>query len=300
MFWLLIIILAYFFLALSSLGDKIFLKGKEDAKTYVFYVGLLSGLVVLLIPFMDFNIPPINILIWSFLEGIVYIAALYTMYYALDRFEVSTIVPILGGFQPIFIFLLSIVFFQITELSLKNILALVILIIGTFLISLNKDGAKVKSKEMLFAVFPAFLFGLDFILTKQVFNSQPFLEGLIYMRVASFIVVLLFLLNNKFRKNIFKKSKNNNNNKGFVFLGTQTAGAIGILLQSYAISLVPVYSLAILNALKGIQYIFLFIATFLISIFHSKVLKENFDKKSITLKITSIFIIAIGIALLAV
>ena len=299
MFWLVIIILAYFFLALSSLGDKIFLKGKEDAKTYVFYVGLLSGLVVLLIPFIDFNIPPINILMWPFLEGIVYIAALYTMYYALDRFEVSTIVPILGGFQPIFIFLLSIVFFQITELSLKNILALVILIIGTFLISLNKDRVKVKSKEILFAVFPAFLFGLDFILTKQVFNSQPFLEGLIYMRVASFIVVLLFLLNNKFRKNIFKKSKNNNN-KGFVFLGTQTAGAIGILLQSYAISLVPVYSLAILNALKGIQYIFLFIVTFLISIFHSKVLKENFDKKSITLKIASILIIAIGIALLAI
>lgn len=79
MFWLVIIILA-FFLALSSLGDKIFLKGKEDAKTYVFYVGLLSGLVVLLIPFIDFNIPPINILMWPFALTS-HIAALYTMYY---------------------------------------------------------------------------------------------------------------------------------------------------------------------------------------------------------------------------
>lgn len=296
MFWLLVIISAYFFLALSSLGDKIFLKGKEDSKTYVFYVGLLSGLVVLLIPFVDFSIPSIDILMWPFLEGMVYIGALYAMYYALDRFEVSTIVPILGGFQPIFIFLLSIVFFQITELSLKNVLALIILIIGTFLVSLSRGKVKVRGKEILFSVFPAFLFALDFILTKQVFNAQPFFEGLIYMRMTSFVVVLLFLLNKKFRKSIFK---NKNNNKSFVFLGAQTAGAIGILLQSYAISLVPVYSLAVLNALKGIQYVFLFLVTFFISIFYSRILKENFSKKSLVIKVTSIVIIAIGIALLA-
>lgn len=86
--------------------------------------------------------------------------------------------PILGGFSQHLSFLLSIVFFQITELSLKNILALVILIIGTFLISLNKDRVKVKSKEILFAVFPAFLFGLDFILTKQVLIHNLFWKGL--------------------------------------------------------------------------------------------------------------------------
>ena len=100
MFWLLIGILAYFFLALSSLGDKIFLKGKQDPKTYVFYVGLLSGLVVFIIPFI--NCDPISI--WPLLEGVVYIAALYTMYFALDRFEVSVVMPILGGLQVVFIF----------------------------------------------------------------------------------------------------------------------------------------------------------------------------------------------------
>lgn len=297
MLWLLIIILAYFFLALSSLGDKIFLKGKENAKTYVFYVGLLSGLVVLLIPFIDFTISSINILIWPFFEGIVYIIALYTMYYAIDKFEVSTVVPILGGLQPIFIFFLSIVFFEIADISLKNILALIILIVGTFLISFNKDKTRVKSKEVLFAIFPAFLFSLDFILTKQVFNSQPFLEGLVYMRITSFLFVLLFLFSKEFRKSIFKQKKNNN--KSLVFIGAQTAGGFGILLQSYAIKLVPVYGLAILNALKGIQFVFLFIATYLTSIFCPKVLKENFDKKSLILKITSIIIIVIGIALLS-
>jgi drug/metabolite transporter (DMT)-like permease len=295
MLWLLIIILAYFFLAVSSFGDKLYLKGKEKPKNYVFYVGLLSGLIVLIVPFIDFAFPSLNILLWAFLEGIVYIAALYALYYALDKFEVSIIIPALGGIQPIFIFLLSIVFFQIKEISIKSIIALIILIIGTFLISLDKGRKNLKSKELLFAIIPGFLFALDFILTKQVFNTQPFLQGLVFMRLFSFMAVLVFLFDKKFRESIFKKKAAS---KKMIFLGAQASGAIGILLQSYAISLVPILYLATLNALKGIQYVFLLILTFIISTFYSKVLKESFNKKSLITKIISIIFIVLGIALL--
>lgn len=295
MLWLIIIILAYFFLAVSSLGDKLYLKGKEKPKNYVFYVGLLSGLIVLIVPFIDFAFPSINILLWAFLEGIVYIAALYALYYALDKFEVSVVIPALGGIQPIFIFLLSIVFFQIKEISIKSIIALIILIIGTFLISLDKGRKNLKSKELLFAIIPGFLFALDFILTKQVFNTQPFLQGLVFMRLFSFMAVLAFLFDKKFRESIFKKKAAS---KKMIFLGAQASGAIGILLQSYAISLVPILYLATLNALKGIQYVFLLILTFIISTFYSNVLKENFNKKSLITKIISIIFIVLGIALL--
>jgi len=295
MFWFIVAILAYFFLAVSSLGDKIFLKGKEDPKTYVFYVCLLSGLIVFLIPFITFNIQPFNILIWPILEGIIYAGALYTLYYALDRFEVSVVIPVLGGLQPVFIFLLSFLFFNITEVSFQNIIALIVLIIGTVLISLN-GKMKFKSKGLLFCFLPAFLFALDFILTKQVFLNQSFLEGLVYMRVSSCLIVLFFLFNGKFRRNIFKEGKKSK--KKTIFLGAQGAGAIGALLQSYAISLVPTASLAILNALKGTQYVFLLILTFIISIFYSKILKEDFHRKNLIIKVISIIIIGLGIVLL--
>ncbi|MDD4661808.1 MAG: EamA family transporter [Candidatus Pacebacteria bacterium] len=295
MFWFIVAISAYFFLAISSLGDKIFLKGKEDPKTYVFYVCLLSGLIVFLIPFITFNIQPFNILIWPILEGITYAGALYALYYALDRFEVSVVVPVLGGLQPVFIFLLSFLFFNITEVSFQNIIALIVLIIGTVLISLN-GKMKFKSKGLLFCFLPAFLFALDFILTKQVFLNQSFLEGLVYMRVSSCLIVLFFLFNGKFRRNIFKEGKKSK--KKTIFLGAQGAGAIGALLQSYAISLVPAASLAILNALKGTQYVFLLILTFIISIFYSKILKEDFHRKNLIIKVISIIIIGLGIALL--
>lgn len=295
MFWLIVAISAYFFLALSSLGDKIFLKGKEDPKTYVFYVCLFSGLIVLLIPFIDFNLYSFSVLIWPILEGIVYAGALYALFYALDKYEVSVVIPILGGLQPIFIFILSFFFFNIREISLQNTLALVFLIVGTFLISF--DGKKFKSRGLLFCLLPAFLFALDFILTKKVFIEQPFLEGLIYMRVTSCLVVFFFLFNKHFRKNVLKNGKKSK--KKTLFLGAQTMGAIGAVLQSYAISLVPITSLAILNALKGTQYVFLLILTFLTSIFYSKILKENFKKQNLLLKIISVTIIGVGIALFA-
>jgi len=300
MLWLIIAILAYFFLALSSLGDKVYLKGKENPKSYVFYVGLLSGLVILLIPFIkDFSLPSLDILIWPILEGGVYILALYSMYYALERFEVSVVVPTMGGLQPIFILLLSMGFFQFTEISLQNIVALIVLIIGTFLISSSGKNVKIKGKELLFSLLPAALFALDVILTKQVFLTEPFLNGLVFMRITSCVVVLFFLLNKKFRKNIFKRT-NIKKSKANIFLMAQSAGGLGILLQSYAISLVPVLGLATLNALKGVQYIFLLIMTIIISAFFSKTLNEKFDKKTFSLKLVSIIIIAVGIALLTI
>lgn len=298
MFWLLIIIIAYFFLAISSLGDKVYLKGKENPKSYVFSVGLLSGLVVFLIPFLkDFSFPSFDILIWAIAEGIVYVLALYAMYYALEKFEVSVVVPAMGGLQPIFIFLLTICFFQVSQISIQIIVALIALIIGTFLISSEKRKRKISKKTVFFALIPAFLFALDVILSKQVFLLQPFFEGLVFMRLTSCLVVLFFLFDKKFRKSIFKKQKKS---KKFLFLATQSAGGIGILLQSYAISLVPVLSLAVLNALKGVQYVFLIIITLLVSQFLPKILKEKFDKKNLTVKIISILIIAFGIALLTI
>ena len=53
MLWLIIAILAYFLFAFVSLGDKYLLKGAPEPKTYTFYVGLFSIVVLILIPFVD-------------------------------------------------------------------------------------------------------------------------------------------------------------------------------------------------------------------------------------------------------
>jgi hypothetical protein len=82
------------------------------------------------------------------------------------------------------------------------------------------------------------------------------------------------------------------------FLGSQVCGGAGNLLQSFAISLAPVAFLAVVNSLKGIQFIFLFLLTLFLSYFYPKILKEEISRVVIFKKLLAIFLIAMGLAFL--
>ena len=71
-------------------------------------------------------------------------------------------------------------------------------------------------------------------------------------------------------------------------------------MQAFAISLAPVAFLAIVNSMRGIQYIFLFIITLFISYFYPKILEEEISRKIFFQKIISIILIAVGLIILAV
>ena len=142
------------------------------------------------------------------------------------------------------------------------------------------------------------LFSLDFVFSKFVFEEMDFWPGFIWMRIFSFIFVLIFLFDKGFRKEI--KGDNNGLSKktGIIFFAAQSFGGMANILQSWAIFLVPVSYMAIMNSMKGIQYAFLFVLVVLISCFLPKVLKEEMNKKIIMQKIVSILIIGLGLAIL--
>ena len=142
------------------------------------------------------------------------------------------------------------------------------------------------------------MFSLDYIFSKLVFTTQPFLLGLIWIRTFVFLFVLLFLISKKSRKEIFAKQMISDKKTQLVFLYAQTCGGIANFLQSFAISLAPVVFLATVNSLRGIQYIFLFLATLFISLFYPKILKEELSKKIVIQKVISIIFIVAGLAIL--
>jgi len=69
-------------------------------------------------------------------------------------------------------------------------------------------------------------------------------------------------------------------------------GAGAFILQNWAIALAGLAYLSIINALQGVQYVFLFILTGLI-------LKEGLSKKVILQKFFAIILIGIGLVFLA-
>lgn len=295
--WLLIIILAYFFFSLAYLGDKLILAGPPKAASYTFFVGALSALVVIFIPFVKFGFPDAASLYWIIFTAVVYTLGLYAMFDAVEKFDVSKVMTTIGATQPIFIFALSWFFFGPQIMSKTNILAFALLLLGSIIISFEKNSKSTGSYFKL-TIFSSVMFSLDYVSQKIVFLRQPFWQGLIWTRIFIFLLVLFFLLFKKYRKEIFAKRGILNKKTGTIFICSQASGGLANILQSFAIFLAPVAFLPIVNSLRGIQYVFLFLMTLFLTIFFPKILKEEVSQKIIVQKIVSIILIVIGLYLL--
>jgi drug/metabolite transporter (DMT)-like permease len=297
MLWLIAIIFSYLFFALASLGDKVVLAGPSKPKSYTFFVGLLSLISILIIPFVDFHLPSGIGLAFIILEAIVYVAGLYAMFYALDKFDVSRVISVIGATQPVIIAVLSIFYWGYQEIKGNEVLAFIILLVGSVLISIDKKF-KINKEALIISLITAVLFSLDFIFSKLVYMEMSFWQGFIWMRIFSFIIVLVFLFDEGFRKEMKGDNSGFNKKTGIIFIVAQIFGGLANILQSLAISLVPISYLAIMNAMKGIQYVFLFVLVVLFSLFLPKVLHEEISKRIIIQKIISILFIGLGLAIL--
>jgi len=144
------------------------------------------------------------------------------------------------------------------------------------------------------------MFSLDYIFSKMVFLNTGFLAGFIWIRIFVFLFSLLLLVPKSFRREIFSQKLVQDKKSQALFIYTQTCGSIAIFLQSFAISLAPLYLLALLNSLRGLQYVFLLILTIAVSLFFPKILRESFSKRIILQKAFSIALITVGLVLLIV
>lgn len=297
MYWLLAIIFSYLFFSFSSLGDKLILSGKPQPKTYTFYTGILGGSVVLLIPFVAFRLPDSLGMLWIMLYAIVHVIGVYAMFSAVKKYDVSRVVATIGATQPVFIFLLTNIFFGFQSITTMNAVAFIMLLLGTIIISIEKDFI-LTARYLKVTIFSSFMFSLEYLFTKMIFSSQPFLQGVIWMGIGIFIGVLFLLFQKKAREEIFSRHIVLHKKTQIIFFVTQICGGMATFLQSFAIFLAPVAFLAVMNSLRGLQYIFLFLTTLLLSIFSPRILQEAVHKKAVAQKMVSITVMAIGLSMI--
>lgn len=301
MTWLIVTISAYFLFALVALVDKYLLTSSiPNPKVYAFYVGVLGILVFLLVPFVGFYIPEISQIALSFLAGAIYIYALFWFFKTLRLFETSRVVPAIGGITPLLSFGLVYILSSGKEvLSFPEILAFVLLIFGSILITLERKKI-ITFKSLQFSVLTAFLFSLAIVLTKYVYLTQPFWNAFIWMRIGGFLLALgFFVFAPEIKKEIFKKREYFPKKTAIIFLSNQAAGAGADILQNWAIFLVPLIYVPIINAMAGVQYLFLFIFAILLSLKFPKILKEKISKEVIFQKVAAILLIGAGLVILA-
>jgi len=300
MTWLIAAVLAYFLFAIASLGDRYLLIGLPSPKIYAFYVGILGVSVLFLTPFVGFLIPNISQIIFSFIVGAVFVLSLLALYYGLERFQVSRIIPAMGGFMPIFTLILA--YFIISQESAfgwQKALPFGLLIAGSIFISLEKSF-KFSLKALLFAAISAFLLSLYFVLAKISYSNLGFWPGFIWIRIGSFLAVLLLIFFKDVRLEIFRKRASFTKKTGTIFIFNQIIGAGAVILQNWSLALASVVYISFVSALQGIQYVFLFIITLLISFKNPAILEEKISKKVIFQKIAATILIGTGLAILAI
>lgn len=296
--YIFIAIFSYFLTALNAAIDKYLLKSRRLGRpeAYAFAVSLLSQAVWILAPF-GLVFPPWPVILLSLLAGSLFTFALLLFFGALQKGEASRVVPLVGAMSTLFTFALA--YFLVGErLGNWDLFALVLLILGGVLITWekakrNEDGLS----RRLMAVVSALLFALSFTFTKEILGELNFISGLIWTRFGMGFGALILLLPKISRQAIAQSLLQAPRTAGTVFLGGQIIGAGASLLQIYAVSL---GSVTIVNALSGVQYVFVLTIASGLSAWRPKILKEKISSGILLQKISSIILLAGAIALLVI
>ncbi len=310
MSWFILVIVSYFILAVVNLTDKFILGNMiPNSKVYTFFVGVLGAVLVVLAPWF---------LVWpgwitfglNILVGALFPIALTLMYRSLKVGDTSKMITMIGGLIPVFTVTLSI--FVLGEVFTRNQwMGIAFLLIGTIIIAwlpnkktlwhkvfvmfgLTEDNSR---KGIFEGILAAGFFGLFFIGTKYLYSSQPFWSGFIWIRIGTLLFVLLFLLNKVDRFAIIESFKVLMKGKNkILFLGNQGISGFGFVLQNYAIAL---GSVALVNAMQGVQYAFLLVLGAVATVFKPQAVTEDISKSVIIQKVIAIILIGIGLFFIA-
>lgn len=300
MSWLLFAIISYFINAVTAIIDKFLLnKSVPSPVAYTFYVGLLSVFAVILIPF-GVVWPGVSLTMQNIIPGIIFFWAVFLFITAVKKYEVSRVVTMIGGFTPMFALVLSFSFFH-ERLRGFHFLAFVLLVAGSVLISYKRTGIDSARKKSAFlgvgvSIAAAFMFALYYVSAKIIFSGgQPFISAFFWSRMGSFLAALVILVIPSWRILIFGARKTAGVKGGALFVTNKVLAASGFILLNYSIKLGNV---ALINAIQGVQYVFLFALVMYFAKKHPKVLEEKMTGKIIAQKILAIIIIGFGLVLI--
>lgn len=295
--WLSFTILAYFLFAFSSLADRYLLAGSlPHPRAYAFYTGITGIFAAFLIPF-GFAIPELFWIFFALGTGVVSVLGLYAAYRAVFLSGVSRIVPMVGGFFPLFTFLFAwILFAERTTPSPSMLFSFLLFTLGTVLLSLRGSIREFRpsSSDLRNSLVVAFLFALGFVLAKMVYEQEGFVNGFIWIRWGGFLTAASFLLFSQTRKVVFEKNPAKERKVYLPFLIGKGTGVTAFLLQQYAISLARNFQLGIMSALQGVQYLFLLLFVGILAFKRPGLLKEEFHGANVVWRILGVLCVGAG------
>lgn len=249
--WLALAVLAQFVFAITTLVDKhIVVRAQHIGRpvVYTFYVSLLSGFVIVLFPFV--HVPDERVFALSLINAVAFTSAIYLLYNGLARARASDVSPAVGGVSAIMAMLLAAILIE-GDVG-QHFLAILLLAAGTAVIS----RFHFSPSAFYYTLAAGCAFGLAAVTAKLVFLEVPFLDGFFWTRMMNVVCALSLLLVPPVRRAIFHGGKHSTRKAKGLVLGNKILGGIAAAMTAFAVS---IGSVSVVNALGGMQFLFLFL-----------------------------------------
>lgn len=305
MSWLTLIIIAQFLNSIVAIFDKYLVTSKRVTTPilYVFYTGVLTAVGVLvylpslywketaLPQFSNITMISIDTTLLLMCAAIAQLVALWALFSSLKRNDASDIVPVIGSFSAIFAFIIGFLFTG-TVLSPSFALGFGLLVLGALFISHLRFSYKIFG----FTLIGGLGFALYGVLLKQILNQTSFDNGFFWISIIVSVFSLCLLFFPQLRKTFQSQKKEKHiKTTGILLIGNKIlAGIAGILL----IKAIEMGEVSIVQALGGLQFVFLFLIAILLGPLTPLDFGENIKRKDVYHKLVGISIIFVGFVLL--
>lgn len=303
-FWATIAIAGHLANGAAFIIDKTLLTTSfKRAATYAGTVGLLSIVVLVLIPF-GVHAPQLTSWPWIILAGITFVTALWAFFSALSMGEASRIVPIIGSLIPV-LTLIGSSWLLSERLTQHQLIGFGILILATVILAGGSAAHRISSKAIWMSILAALLFAASSVTIKLSYEGEGFINGFFFSRIIGIITACCLLLIDRkalaeARQAFFPARTDNTKTKhkkkrsfaSLLIIIGQGLGSVGFILVQYAINL---GSASIVNALQAVQYAFLVLVAFILAKRAPKLLGEDLTVRSIIQKSFGIILAGIGL-----
>jgi uncharacterized membrane protein len=282
--WLSLALIAYLFNSVAFIIDKYLLTAVIPRPFgYAFWVAVLSLAVVVFIPF-GVHLQDLSYLTIAFISGGTFFMALIYLYRAIRKSSVSVASTQVSVMSVAFAYFLSI-FLLGDSFMVRDLIAFGVVALGITL--LGKTGQHVWRE----AFIGGLLFGISLVTLKMSFDLSNFINGFFWTRMGFIGAALITLPFPIARKEIFHSYKGSQLTSKFLFVLGKIIAGLGFLFLDLAIQLGNV---ALVNALLGSQFVFIFILSLMLG---GKVpaVAEDTALPTLVRKFSGIILVIIGL-----
>ncbi len=303
--WLVIALIGYALLAIVAIMDKLIVAKHRLAPSSVAMYSTAPLLIAFL--FLPFGVLKLTSSFdgaVALVSGATFVVGLYAMYRCFAISEVSHSGPLVGAATAIGSVLAS-RWFLFERISERQLMAIGLLVVGSLIISIVRGKRKIIWSEGIgWGLIAGLGFALSNVAAKYFYTRYGFYSGLVWTRGMIGLAGLALFAVPSVRHNVrMKKSVAaatfQTNKKPFhagVFLALdKILGVSGVLLIQYAIAL---GSVAIVNALAGVQYALLIVLAVVLSKFSPQFFREDHGARELAQEGFAIITMAAGLALL--